>query len=618
MNSKKPVSGAAVTSRSHATGLFVSGFQSLVRPTFIPIRPLTFLYGPNSAGKSAVIDAINLFRAFARRGQSKWGQVAKWKPISSAELVHQRARRPWEDGWMAIGAQYVVGNDFMDELSKEVKEARTILGESTHLDWLNQLIGRTVQIEINAESHLFDVGIRIAVDHEPVLEYSPFGTSGMAVDRDGHFRRSDHPHFDNSEVLEDDFDAGRLALHWRHKFWKRDRRVDTLKQYTRSGDVGAISEFICQTDRALEISDVGSNYPHVETDQTLELHSGKLLRLALSSDRNVRKVVMAWGGSDTFKRASISRLIDTPEASRIRVGNAIDSLLEDLGPFCWALLELGAVSLEHCHVSGDRSVIRPSATAFVEGRGSHYRFNEEIRNFEHQGSLDATSQPASAYFEALAAALAAAESRKARKLVRVYEKPSVNEWLRDLLPSMRHVQIRADAYRVSALNEDRGPVGGWSVGPYALRLYVVDGQQRPHEFEDVGSGLSYVFPILVALWARRFAIVEQPELHLHPAAQCEMADVFIAAKNQGHVAIVESHSEHMLLRVLRRVRETTSKTLRNRKLAVSPDDVAVMYFDPQPDGTTTLKHLRVSRVGDFIDRWPNGFFEERVKELFGE
>lgn len=153
-------------------------------------------------------------------------------------------------------------------------------------------------------------------------------------------------------------------------------------------------------------------------------------------------------------------------------------------------------------------------------------------------------------------------------------------------------------------------------GDCALMLH--DGQQRALNIEEVGSGVSYVLPVLVALWDARLSWVEQPELHLHPAAQCEMADVFIKAFHLGHFSVIETHSEHLLLRLLRRVRETHSDHQPVPNLRCPAEAVCVLYFDPQDDGSTHVHHLRVSRSGDFLDKWPAGFFEERYRELFDE
>lgn len=149
-------------------------------------------------------------------------------------------------------------------------------------------------------------------------------------------------------------------------------------------------------------------------------------------------------------------------------------------------------------------------------------------------------------------------------------------------------------------------------------LVLQDGQQRALNIEEVGSGVSYVLPVLVALWDARLSWVEQPELHLHPAAQCEMADVFIKAFHQGHFSVIETHSEHLLLRLLRRVRETHADQQPVPTLRCPAEAVCVLYFDPQDDGSTHVHHLRVSRSGDFLDQWPAGFFEERYRELFDE
>ena len=137
-------------------------------------------------------------------------------------------------------------------------------------------------------------------------------------------------------------------------------------------------------------------------------------------------------------------------------------------------------------------------------------------------------------------------------------------------------------------------------------------------FQDVGSGISYVFPILSSLWQSKLSFIEQPELHLHPSAQCELGDVFIAAYNKGSMAVVESHSEHMLLRILRRIRETTNEFLMPKELKFTANDLRIYYFKPEPNGFTTVKEIRVDEYGELLNTWPGGFFSERDRELFGE
>jgi predicted ATPase len=81
---------------------------------------------------------------------------------------------------------------------------------------------------------------------------------------------------------------------------------------------------------------------------------------------------------------------------------------------------------------------------------------------------------------------------------------------------------------------------------------------------DVGIGISQVLPVLVSAYASKNKIVaiEQPEIHLHPALQAELGDVFIesALGENKNAFILETHSEHLVLRVMRRIRETNPKT----------------------------------------------------------
>ena len=126
--------------------------------------------------------------------------------------------------------------------------------------------------------------------------------------------------------------------------------------------------------------------------------------------------------------------------------------------------------------------------------------------------------------------------------------------------------------------------------------------------------MGYVLPVLAALASSRMTFIQQPELHLHPALQAELADALISEAGEARQDIVETHSEHLLLRLLRRVRQGQSHALP----ALDSNDLVVLYVNPGMDGTSKVSQLRISPDGDFIDRWPRGFFEERWKDLFDE
>jgi predicted ATPase len=101
--------------------------------------------------------------------------------------------------------------------------------------------------------------------------------------------------------------------------------------------------------------------------------------------------------------------------------------------------------------------------------------------------------------------------------------------------------------------------------------------------------------------------------------QASLADAFIDAIRADRIVIVETHSEHLLLRLLRRIRQTNANAELAGETALFPHELSVVYFDPTGGtDTTRLVALGVTNTGEFIGRWPAGFFTERDEELFGE
>lgn len=140
---------------------------------------------------------------------------------------------------------------------------------------------------------------------------------------------------------------------------------------------------------------------------------------------------------------------------------------------------------------------------------------------------------------------------------------------------------------------------------------------------DIGVGVSQVLPVVVGALdsgspgnpCRIFA-VEQPELHVHPAVQVALGDVFIEAlKGTERTLLIETHSEHLLLRLLRRVRESDKSTDKAIAPAISEDELSVVYVRSTDKGVE-LTPLSVNKGGDFDEPWPEGFFDERDPELF--
>lgn len=157
--------------------------------------------------------------------------------------------------------------------------------------------------------------------------------------------------------------------------------------------------------------------------------------------------------------------------------------------------------------------------------------------------------------------------------------------------------------------------------PEQRRVRLVDdGKNIALAPQDLGIGLSQTIPILVAALHARdtLVLIEQPELHIHPAMQVEMGDLFIETAREGELHfLIESHSEHLLLRILRRIRETTAGEVPPGEPECRKEDVAVYFIEPDMERKETrVTRLHITDDGDFSDPWPRGFFEERDSELF--
>lgn len=130
---------------------------------------------------------------------------------------------------------------------------------------------------------------------------------------------------------------------------------------------------------------------------------------------------------------------------------------------------------------------------------------------------------------------------------------------------------------------------------------------------DVGFGVSQVLPVIVECFCvprRSIVLFEQPEIHLHPRVQANLADLFvdaIRARENGEARdcqfIIESHSEHFLRRLQRRIAEEE----------LSKDETA-LYFVNSKSGSACIEELDVDDYGN-IKNWPDGFFGDEMEDL---
>lgn len=133
------------------------------------------------------------------------------------------------------------------------------------------------------------------------------------------------------------------------------------------------------------------------------------------------------------------------------------------------------------------------------------------------------------------------------------------------------------------------------IGPIRKRAQLVDGAGLTLQPQDVGVGISQVLPVVVAAQDGSASVVciEQPELHIHPAVQVGLGDLFIdGAVNQGLSFLIETHSEHLILRLLRRIREAAELTSNVMDQPLSPALIGV-YCLSKRNGAVTIDEIPV-------------------------
>jgi hypothetical protein len=169
----------------------------------------------------------------------------------------------------------------------------------------------------------------------------------------------------------------------------------------------------------------------------------------------------------------------------------------------------------------------------------------------------------------------------------------VNEMMREVLPDWTLEEI-ADGTLFTTVLRSRSDPG--------LTVNIADS----------GSGVAQVLPLLIqqaldTVSGRQdpiLYIVEEPELHLHPAAHAQLADHYLsAARVTGNRFLIETHSEALLLRLRRRIAEGTS----------SPDDIGV-YFVHHDGRAATAEHIAIDETGQ-LSSWPEGVFTEDFDEV---
>jgi hypothetical protein len=569
--------------RPRITSITLGGFQVFDEPTTIPLAPLTFLFGPNSAGKSAVEDALLLLN----------------EALKSPRRIHPGEKSydvdPW-DRFARLRSHWRRTDGSETSFSPVL-----VLGIGADLPTDLAGVLQTTSDDLKRRHKRFTFGHEAKVLLKYQLQFDEVGQHSAA--------RDIHLYIDGRELLRLEENV-RFGLCLDHPVLRKTPFITRYKQFVQLPDVVTIEGGWMW----LEIE--GSK---IDANLELDRHLLQVALLNATTSRN----------SDSKNLVSSSSVSITLEK--------IQSLTE-LTEFC-DLFDLiyqtviGNISIRPDLVHASRTIPTPQQLTFwvkpdVECANEDALWPDVSQFGNEQGE----------YFD-LAASFVEAKLNSSGPSLGPREKLSklsmgVNRALTDHLFLERGYRIESTLRVLLDVEHDLDSVSFYHANiPILVRMFLVDSQGRRFSFDEVGSGLGYVLPVLCSISHPEITVslLQQPELHLHPALQAALGDVLIEASHLGDQSdvllddieehkqlIIETHSEHLLLRVLKRIRQTGTSNPPPPELQLQPEDLCVVYFDPTPDGITRVKRLRVSPDGDFLDLWPRGFFVERDQELFDE
>ncbi len=545
-------------------GITLEGFQVFDKPTYIPLDRLTLLFGPNSAGKSAVQDAIELYFALMNseirylQGESEISGLLDrhWRRTSGSDTSQVPK--------LTIGVTHTTGCFVHSVMEDQLN--RKILQYFNPEGWLElecKWRFASYETEEGEEGLAFETSFEFYVQSALMLKVGPAELS----------LNLNHPLICGTELK---VDFGVVARTY------PDEISLVEGQLTVSGSFSGFHPSGCADESKR------NNWLRYYTDQGFKhaSYDKSSLFFAAIEELNllVGCILSAANNNSRFSpfKVDASRMVPTRQDLTFQIGRLDDSM--------------------HPLPFSDKRIYR----TLVESLASELTNVQE--NFSDPDVLKKYPNFPSP-----------ANRRKYAD--------AVNHALADHLFLEQGYRLDYDfRLLMSKANSQAGLIEGMSLDPgefgFLVELILCDSKGRRHLFQDVGSGIGYVLPVLCAVYEHSVynstCFIQQPELHIHPALQAAMGDVFIEGSEEEHQILIETHSEHLLLRILKRIRQTHLQAAIAPELKIHADDVCVLYFDPSPDGTTTVKRLRITEDGEFMDRWPRGFFGERDQELLDE
>jgi hypothetical protein len=554
--------------------LIIENFQSIEEFTEIEIKPITLLMGPNSAGKSVIKDAI------------------EW--LSSTEAAYSkekyRERTPTEARWrrraqkgvnlekkMRLGAEFTYSAGYREQLSAEsLHRPSNSLRETEHLQMLDWEIGNKITL-ISSYTDLYTYN-SICIDEALAYEYQDLF--------------EDRFYLEDDNLIGDDDLGFRLKIGTDSIFWRGNADIKILSEIAMAGLEYPLNACLFFDNGILNIRGV---LPNGDLDNFLD----EILDVCPRNNDEIIKNLMPLRSHKYQAGDKVNKFIR----------DSIEEIQLLIPMLTRSLIEIRTLAATLCKIPADRMILRKEDCVFQT-------------NFDRDGKPVETTRT---LLENLSETWIGAKLSK-RKNSPLYwsenQAAKYESWITKFEPFLSRYQLEFECYELRRLYSVERLIDN---PDYIVGVHLKQKNGLRIQLEDAGSGVSFSLPVMLALWGSELSYIEQPELHLHPSSQCDIGDLLVAATIRNNKSIVETHSEHLVLRLLKRVRQSTgtvgsdqhSMVSQTHSKTIKAEDIAIYYFNPVGD-RTEIKRIRISDAGEFIDRWPNGFFAERSSEIFDE
>ena len=530
--------------------VLIGNFKAFDKPQYIPIKPITLIYGPNSAGKSSVVQSLIFANEAERTGKLDLHTTDIGGSAIDLggfrQFVHRRdAQRRLTWGCEIAAASASQFNGYLSPYLSVVQ---------------------TLKVELSIGISLGDEGQPSRASEPVLIRYELWGDDDrilyMNRDRDGDLRLA-HINLRHQLILnfleDNEFETWDVDDHQIEHFG--DLVLGLVAGMSRLFPEGM--KFKKSLDRNEIKSSEGSKHaPEYASRFIMFLND-----LVASSSSAIK--------SDFDSLVYLGPLRSLPARHLVFADHA-DANWYAGGGFAWDVVRLNATVRSKVNEWLGSSVLKTPYELMINHSINVEKLRELLIGFDES-------------------------------LMRENDEVEINE-----VDIVFDSLMSNEKFLAFLRNEGIEPI---------VNLELIDKKSDTAvSHRDVGIGISQVLPVLVMAFASQNKLIamEQPEIHLHPALQAELGDVFIdsAISEQANRFLIETHSEHLLLRIMRRMRETYEGNLPDDKSAVTPEEVAVLYVEPVATGGSIVREMPLNEQGELVKAWPGGFFEESLREIF--